>query len=164
MRLWSFHPQYLDTKGLLAVWREGLLAQAVLLGRTRGYTAHPQLQRFRSHEDPAGAVAAYLGAVAEEGERRGYRFDRSRITGSGRCPRSAGQESGPHGEGLWSGPQIEVTAGQLDFEWKHYLEKIARRAPDLHAALSETEAPEAHPVFLVVPGPVESWEKGRRTT
>ena len=32
MRLWSLHPCYLDPAGLVAVWREGLLARAVLRG------------------------------------------------------------------------------------------------------------------------------------
>lgn len=37
MRLWSIHPRYLDTKGLVALWRETLLlAQAVLFGNTKG--------------------------------------------------------------------------------------------------------------------------------
>jgi len=31
MRLWSIHPKYLDRQGLLAVWRESLLAQSVLI-------------------------------------------------------------------------------------------------------------------------------------
>jgi hypothetical protein len=43
MRLWSLHPQYLDPQGLVALWREALLAQAVLRGKTRGYKHHPQL-------------------------------------------------------------------------------------------------------------------------
>ena len=47
MRLWSVHPLHLDRQGLTACWREALLAQAVLAGRTRGYRAHPQLERFR---------------------------------------------------------------------------------------------------------------------
>ena len=37
MRLWSLRPKYLDSQGLVALWREGLLAQAVLRGKTRGY-------------------------------------------------------------------------------------------------------------------------------
>lgn len=37
MRLWTLHPKYLDPKGLVALWRETLLAQRVLAGRTRGY-------------------------------------------------------------------------------------------------------------------------------
>ncbi|WP_343214776.1 pyrimidine dimer DNA glycosylase/endonuclease V, partial [Dokdonella sp.] len=40
MRLWSLHPRYLDPQGLVALWREALLAKAVLRGETRGYTQH----------------------------------------------------------------------------------------------------------------------------
>ena len=43
MRLWSIHPRYLDSMGLVALWREALLAQAVLRGETKGYKFHPQL-------------------------------------------------------------------------------------------------------------------------
>jgi hypothetical protein len=32
MRLWTLHPQYLDPRGLVALWRVALLAQQVLLG------------------------------------------------------------------------------------------------------------------------------------
>ena len=79
MRLWSLHPRYLDAAGLVALWREGLLAQAVLAGRTRGYTQHPQLNRFRSQNDPCAAVSSYLHHVVDEAERRGYSFDRSKL-------------------------------------------------------------------------------------
>ncbi|MFP3165813.1 MAG: pyrimidine dimer DNA glycosylase/endonuclease V, partial [Nitrososphaeria archaeon] len=34
MRLWSLHPSFLDKQGILGVWREGLLAQKVLIGKT----------------------------------------------------------------------------------------------------------------------------------
>ena len=37
MRLWTLHPKYLDPQGLVALWREALLARAVLQGKTRGY-------------------------------------------------------------------------------------------------------------------------------
>jgi Pyrimidine dimer DNA glycosylase len=60
MRLWSIHPSFWDRQGLVAVWREALLAQKVLQGETKGYRSHPQLQRFRSSGDPLGAIAAYL--------------------------------------------------------------------------------------------------------
>lgn len=79
MRLWSLHPGLLDRQGLTAVWREALLAQAVLAERTKGYRRHPQLERFRAQPDPLAAVGAYLRAVAEEASNRGYSFDRSRI-------------------------------------------------------------------------------------
>ena len=75
MRLWSLDPALLDRQGLVACWREALLAQAVLLGRTAGYTAHPQLERFRAHPDPTAAISAYLHGVRDEATRRGYQFD-----------------------------------------------------------------------------------------
>jgi len=37
MRLWTIHPKYLDAKGLVALWRETLLAKHVLEGKTPGY-------------------------------------------------------------------------------------------------------------------------------
>lgn len=46
MRIWSVHPSLLDAKGLVACWRETLLAQKVLQGLTKGYKNHPQLDRF----------------------------------------------------------------------------------------------------------------------
>src|SRR5215472_6082881 len=114
MRLWTLHPRYLDAKGLVAAWREALLAQKVLKGATRGYKHHPQLARFRSHKRPIPAIAAFLAAIAEEAHRRGYRFDASKI--SQRRLRS----------------QIDETRGQLIFEQKHLQAKLRTRAPALY--------------------------------
>lgn len=69
VRIWSLHPKYLDRQGLTACWRETLLAQAVLAGRTRGYRSHPQLERFREHPDPISAVGWYLHGIADEAMR-----------------------------------------------------------------------------------------------
>ena len=66
MRLWTLHPKYLDAKGLVALWREALLAQKVLRGATKGYRHHPQLLRFSNSKNPPAALAAYLKAVHEE--------------------------------------------------------------------------------------------------
>ncbi|HBH88016.1 MAG TPA: hypothetical protein DDY17_10520, partial [Syntrophaceae bacterium] len=71
MRLWCLHPGYLDVKGLLALWREGLLARKVLQNRTVGYKHHPQLERFKSHVHPVKAIDYYLHYVHEEASRRG---------------------------------------------------------------------------------------------
>src|SRR6186713_81980 len=79
MRLWTLHPKYLDAKGLVALWREGLLARAVLRGATRGYRHHPQLDRFRAQDAPLSAINAYLGAVVDEAEKRGYAFARDKL-------------------------------------------------------------------------------------
>ncbi|MFC4554777.1 pyrimidine dimer DNA glycosylase/endonuclease V [Georgenia faecalis] len=139
MRIWSLHPRHLDRQGLTACWREALLAQAVLAGRTRGYRHHPQLERFRACPDPLAAIGAYLGAVAAEAGGRGYSFD------VGRIDRAAQPV-----------PLLDVTDGQLAYEWGHLRAKLAVRSPERLAALAG--APEPHPLFRVVPGPVAAWE------
>ena len=141
MRLWSLHPRYLDSKGLVALWREGLLARAVLRGETRGYRHHPQLERFREHPTPRLAINAYLAAVQREASARGYRFDRGKI---GPCRELA---------------LIEVTAGQVDFEWEHLLRKLAVRDPARLAQWRGVARPEVHPLFRVRPGLRAGWEK-----
>ena len=70
MRLWSLHPKLLDRMGLLALWREGLLAQKVLLGQTAGYRFHPQLKRFQANKNPVGAISTYLWGVVDEARER----------------------------------------------------------------------------------------------
>src|SRR5258705_13480398 len=79
MRLWTVHPRYLDPKGLVAAWREALLAQKVLVGTTRGYRHHPQLTRFQEQADPLATIATFLGGIADEAESRGYHFNASKI-------------------------------------------------------------------------------------
>lgn len=140
MRLWSLHPRYLDAKGLVALWRETLLAQAVLRGLTKGYRHHPQLTRFRAAPDPVAAVGAYLAVVQEEAARRGYAFDRERIAQPGSCRR------------------MPVTDGQLRYEWLHLRKKLAVRDPERLRALRAVQEPDSHPLFRAVPGPVERWE------
>ena len=141
MRLWSLHPQYLDRQGLLACWRESLLAQKVLQGKTRGYRNHPQLARFRSASDPQAAIASYLAALADEADRRHYRFDREKIPPA----RSA--------------DLLPVTRGQVLYEWEHLKTKLTRRDPQRLAGFSSVTMPEIHPLFRLVEGEVESWEK-----
>ena len=141
MRLWSLHPRYLDQKGLVALWREGLLAQAVLKGQTRGYRNHSQLQRFRAQPSPVSAIAAYLRAVHAEAVARGYRFDAGKIAPGGTVP------------------QIAVAHGQLDFEWRHMIAKLEARAPNWRAALGTPRPPAPHPLFQTIPGGIEDWER-----
>ncbi len=141
MRLWSLHPEYLDAKGLVALWREALLAQAVLSGKTRGYRRHPQLERFRAGGRPATLIAEYLRAVYAESIKRGYHFDSEKI---GRSRTSA---------------QLDVTSGQLEFEWHHLMKKLESRAPELHQKFASTASPEPHPLFRVMSGGVADWER-----
>jgi hypothetical protein len=142
MRLWSLHPKYLDPRGLVALWREALLAQAVLRGETRGYIHHPQLARFRAAASPIKSIAAYLRSVHTEAVRRGYRFDGKKIARGGRVR------------------PIAVTRGQLDYERKHLKAKLRRRAPGWLAGLGAPSQPAPHPLFRVVPGGVAAWEAG----
>lgn len=144
MRLWSIHPRYLDAKGLVALWREGLLAQKVLQGKTRGYRSHPQLVRFNNTENPVGAVASYLRYVAGEADNRGYNFNRKKLASE----KIKGK--------------IPVTRGQLDYEFKHLLSKLQERSPEVYIRLKKTEIIEHHPVFSMVKGGVEAWEVTRK--
>jgi len=141
MRLWSLHPKYLDSQGLVALWREALLAQAVLRGRTRGYRHHPQLARFRLHPSPVSSVNAYLSAVQVEASARGYAFDRSKV--------------GP----VRRVTAISVTTGQLEYEWGHLMAKLALRNPPLCKKFLALKLPECHPLFRVRAGGVADWER-----
>ncbi len=140
MRLWSIHPRYLDAKGLVALWREALLAQAVLTGLTRGYRNHPQLARFTESAAPQKYIAAYLRAVHVEADRRGYCFDARKI--------------GPCGDV----EPLVVTRRQLDYEWAHLVNKLRVRAPAWLEAIQGAASLEPHPLFRVVDGPVAEWE------
>ena len=140
MRLWSLHPKYLDARGLVALWREALLAQAVLKGQTSGYARHPQLFRFRNSPLPLESIAFYLQAVHAEASRRGYCFDETKIASIG-CVEP-----------------IVVTRGQLDYEWAHLEAKLRVRAPSWLAGLEPLTRLETHPLFQIVPGPVAEWE------
>lgn len=140
MRLWSIHPRYLDAKGLVALWREGLLAQKVLQGGTKGYRNHPQLIRFRDTTNPIGAIASYLRTVADEAASRGYCFDRSKIARN-RYTKT-----------------IAVSSGQLRYEFDHLLRKLEQRDPMKHATLLKIKAIHLHPSFHRVRGGVAEWE------
>lgn len=141
MRLWSLHPKYLDSRGLVALWREALLARAVIAGRTAGYRRHPQLIRFRAQPSPLSFMTEYLRAVHAESATRGYRFDGRRIG-----PRRA------------SG-QIDVPRGQIDFEWSHLMNKLAARAPERYEEWLAVTSPLPHPLFRVIAGGIADWEK-----
>jgi len=141
MRLWSLHPQYLDSKGLVALWRETLLAQAVLAGKTKGYKHHPQLRRFQQSKKPRQFIAAYLRVIHAEATRRGYSFDGSKIGRGKLIPKS-----------------LRVTRGQMAYEWAHLHKKLRKRDPKWRKQFAELKTPKPHPLFRVVRGDVEDWE------
>jgi hypothetical protein len=141
MRLWTIHPSYLDPQGLVALWREALLAQAVLLGRTKGYRNHPQLIRFRQQRSPVACISRYLKEICREAARRGYEFDHTKIAGKG------------------TGKRIAETRGQLLYEWKHFLAKVKKRNPAFFHLSARIRRPMPHPLFRIVHGQVQNWEK-----
>ena len=141
MRLWSIHPRYLDPQGLVALWREALLARAVLQGKTRGYRHHPQLQRFRMHDAPRRAISAYLGGIYSEAVKRGYAFDRRKIAAGGPVE------------------PIAVTRGQLAYEWEHLLRKLSARSPEHYRRWRSVRFPQCHPLMCRCTGTIEPWER-----
>ena len=141
MRLWSLHPQYLDPQGLVALWREALLAQAVLSGKTSGYRNHPQLDRFKRAAAPLDAISVYLEAVHAEASVRGYSFDKAKILPA----------SHP--------TKLSVATGQLSYEWDHLLSKLKVRSPVLYLKWSDAALPQTHPLFEVHEGAIEDWER-----
>jgi hypothetical protein len=143
MRLWTLHPAYLDARGLVALWRESLLAQKVLRGATKGYRHHPQLRRFSHLDNPPAALAAYLAVIHREAERRGYRFDAAKI-----------------GRTRFRG-RIAETRGQLLYEWLHLKRKLKRRDSRRHRDLLTVKTPAPHPLFRITAGKVRTWEKTR---
>ncbi len=143
MRIWSIHPKYLDAKGLVALWRETLLAQNVLLGKTKGYKNHPQLNRFKAQAAPAKFIGSYLSCIHDEASRRGYSFDARKII---RKLSSTSKE------------KIKVNRGQVAFEFAHLKNKLSRRSPSDFARVASVRKIQTHPLFKGVPGKIEDWE------
>ncbi|BDZ71550.1 pyrimidine dimer DNA glycosylase/endonuclease V [Methanobacterium petrolearium] len=141
MRLWSLHPKYLDSKGLVAVWREGLLARAVLNGKTKGYKNHPQLIRFKNQKEPLIFIDSYLNNVFKEARNRGYNFDHRKI---------GSQITKEH---------ITVTHGQMLYELEHLKGKLKHRERNKYLELIQIDSPAPNPIFIVIPGDIEPWEK-----
>ncbi len=140
MRLWSIHPGYLDAAGLVALWREGLLALRVLEGNTRGYQNHPQLIRFKAMADPVNTLNYYLSEVFQEASRRHYRFDHNKIDWNFRIT------------------TLQVTRGQMEYEVTHLLRKLQARNLQRYELLRGISDYKTHPLFKLVEGPVEAWE------
>lgn len=141
MRIWTVHPRHLDPKGMVALWRETLLARAVLRGETKGYRHHPQLQRFQAQENPVAAIDTYLAAVLAEAQSRGYSFDPTKI----------GHDRVTH--------RISCTDGQMQYEWNHLREKLRVRSSADFARWQALAGPDPHPLFEIVAGGIESWER-----
>ena len=140
MRIWSLHPKYLDSKGLVALWREALLAKCVLGGNTSGYRNHPQLNRFKESKLPIDCMNQYLSHVYEEATARGYSFNCEKI------------------DWKFKPVIIKVTRGQLNYELTHLLNKLVIRDARRYNKLINKSKIEPHPLFKLVEGDTEKWE------
>jgi len=143
MRLWTLHPKYLDVKGLVALWREGLLAQKVIESPEKGYSNHSQLVRFKNTEFPTYMVAKYLEQVYNEAENRGYNFNKKLL----KLSEEVADE------------KLSVTMGQFDYEWQWLQQKLKDRCYDKYVSNQYEKVFECNPIFRLVDGPIESWEK-----
>ena len=141
MRIWSLHPKHLDNKGLVACWRETLLAKKVLENRTKGYRNHPQLERFKNHEKPLDAINYYLEQLYLEAKSRNYKFDRKKFTKIEKISK------------------IPVTEGQIQYEKKHLLKKLKIRERKKYDELMNTKVISINKLFTQKDGPIEKWEK-----
>lgn len=141
MRIWSIHPKYLDSKGIVALWRETLLAKNVMEGNTRGYRNHPQLLRFKTSPNPLDAINYFLQHVWLEANKRTYNFNRLKF-----MP-------------VRSVKTINVSSGQVEFERNHLLGKVKTRDKIKHNEISVVSHFETHPLFKLVEGDIEAWER-----
>ena len=141
MRIWTIHPKYLDRIGIVALWRETLLAKHVLEGRSKGYSNHPQLDRFKNTDNPVDSINQYLTIVYRDSVKRGYRFNKDKIN--------------------WEFKQtiITVTSGQLKYEVSHLLKKLKNRDIQSYIKIKKNKKFDVHPMFQVVEGSIENWEK-----
>ena len=140
MRIWSLHPKYLDAKGLVALWREALLAKQVLEGKTKGYKNHPQLNRFKKSGNAVGCINQYLTSVYENSLERGYNFNKNKVNRD------------------FIPTKLTVTDKQIKFEMKHLLKKLEARDPERFHRLSRKIKIDAHPLFRIIVGEMEEWE------
>lgn len=173
MRLWSISPSYLDCQGLCGLWREALLGQKVLANQTTSYKNHPQLNRFKEQKDHLCLfISAYLWEIWQEGQNRNYNFIWQRIW--------THQQNIPD----WVYNTMTVTKGQLVYEWKHLQNKLWQRNREQFfknlpftktnlrtdikipkyveegKTLADYYKPlEPHPLFKIIDGSVETWEK-----
>ncbi|HHB79584.1 MAG TPA: hypothetical protein ENK85_10170 [Saprospiraceae bacterium] len=141
MRIWSLHPKYLDSKGLVALWRETLLAKKVLEDRTKGYKNHPQLIRFKNVHQPLSAINWYLKYVYDEAQIRGFHFDNSKFEVAHKIEK------------------LSVTYGQMEFETQHLLTKLKNRDLKKYNQVIHFRSLEPHPLFFAKEGPIALWEK-----
>jgi len=143
MRLWSFHPMYLDKIGYARVINEAVAGYHAYMKTGKGYPAawekHSQLARFKAH--PSDFLRDYIKFLIDYKryiQLKEIDFPGSFLPDLNSC--------------------MTVTEGQLDYEWKRYLSKLKIRNFVKYSELKYIQ-PKPHPLFTVIKGDVEHWEK-----
>ena len=107
---------------------------------TKGHKNHLQLSRFKAVEKPFEAINQYLAEIWEEASRRGYNFDRNKIDYD------------------FQKIEIDVTTGQMDYEFSHLLKKLEHRDIERYSQLKDFKTIESCEIFSVKEGEIEKWE------
>lgn len=141
MRLWSIHPKYLDSKGLVALWREALHAKKVLENKTKGYRHHPQLIRFKKQENRLRYINSFLLNIWKESCRRGYCFNKRKI----------GKDKTEN--------KIKINHAQLNYELNLLKIKLKTRDKKAYEKIKDISKPVPNPLFSIKKGQIEHWEK-----
>ena len=106
----------------------------------QGYKNHPQLNRFKAEDNPLEAINQYLAEVWDEATRRGYNFDRNKIDFD------------------FQKIKIDVTLGQLQYEFNHLLKKLEQRDPERYKQFEKLKMVDCAEIFDVKEGEIEKWE------
>ncbi len=148
MRIWSINPKYLDQKGLIACWRESLLAKNVLEGKTIGYKNHPQLIRFKKTKNSLLYINSYLYEIYNEAKNRNYNFSKDKIDFLLIKKFTKNLDKN----------KIPLHDKQLKYEWEHIQKKLKIRDIKKYKENKKVETVEANPIFKIIQGEIESWE------
>ena len=144
MRIWSVSPEYLDTVGLVACWRETLLAKHVLEGKTKGYKNHPQLERFKNQDEPLVYINAFLYEIYKEALKRNYKFDLTKIDLN-----LVKKFKHP----------LKVNDKQLKYEFNHLQNKLKVRDKKKYLENNLVKNVKPNLILTVVKGNIENWER-----
>lgn len=140
MRLRSIHPKHLDSKGLVALRRESLLAKKVLEWKTKWYKNHPQLNRFKEQKNPISAINLYLQHIYIEAGNRWFSFDKSKFNI------------------ISDIEKLTVTKWQIEFEKQHILNKTKNRDIKKYEEIKNSKIIKAHPIFEIIEWDIEDRE------
>ncbi len=131
MRVWIIHPKYLDCKGLVALWRETLLARKVLKGKTKGWRNHPQLNKFKTHKNPVVAINTYLLYVWKESEKRCYKFNKRKI------------------EKSFTKKKIKIPKKEVISDFEDLKNKLKKRDTKRYREIVKVKKIEVNPIFII---------------